>query len=228
MHLITSKNKMLLKRVSENEVLSQVLKIAIPVSLQSLVTSSFSLVDQMMTGSLGTNAIAAIAFANRVSLVFTMLIGAIASSASIMIAQYYGKKDMHGLSKSFFINIYYSLIVTVVFMIAVLFFPELIISFFTTDTAVIPIAVDYLRIIGISFLPLMLINILSPVFRNMGYNKHLLYISLSSLSVNAVLNYIFIFGKLGMPAMGVHGAAIATLISRIVETLGAIAIYIYI
>ncbi len=90
------------RRDSSNEIVSQFLKIAIPVSLQSLLTSSFALVDQIMIGNLGTISIAAVGFAGKIVMMFTMLMGAVSSTIQIMVSQYYGKKDTVGISKSFF------------------------------------------------------------------------------------------------------------------------------
>ena len=93
------------RRDSSNEIVSQFLKIVIPVSLQSILASSFALVDQIMIGNLSTTSIAAVGFASKIVVMFTMLMGAVSSTIQIMVSQYYGKKDTVGIIKSFFIRI---------------------------------------------------------------------------------------------------------------------------
>lgn len=194
-----------------------VLAIAVPVTLQSILQSSFGIVDQIMTGQLGSISIAGIGLASRFISVFTVLVAAIATTAGIMIAQYMGKREKRQVSRSFWINLLFALVIAIGFTVAGLAWAEQIMRIYTKDAAVCYAAAQYLRIISWSFVPIAIAALISPLLRCMEAAVLPLYAGIGSAVINTVLNYILIFGKGGFPRLGIKGAAIATVISQLVN-----------
>lgn len=191
-----------------------VLKIALPVTLQSLLQSSFSVVDQIMTGQLGSSSIAGIGLGGKFSSVYSVLVSAIAAVAGIMIAQYMGQKDQREVSRSFFVNMLLAAALAAVFTGVCMFFPRQVMGIYTKDVFTREIAADYLRIIAWSYLPMAVTTLLATLLRCMEAAFLPLYASIFGAVVNTGLNYVLIFGKLGFSELGVKGAAFATVISQ--------------
>lgn len=191
-----------------------VLKIALPVTLQSLLQSSFSVIDQVMTGQLGSTSIAGIGLGGKFSSIFSVLVSAIAAVAGIMIAQYMGKRDSREVSRSFFINMIMAVSLAVLFSIMCGIFPSQIMGLYTEDAMTKETAAEYIRILAVSYIPMAVGTLLSTLLRCMEAAVLPLYASIIAAAVNTGLNYVLIFGKFGFPKMGVNGAAIATVISQ--------------
>ncbi|MCH5248781.1 MAG: MATE family efflux transporter [Lachnospiraceae bacterium] len=194
-----------------------VLKIALPVTIQSLLQSSFSVVDQVMIGQLGSNSIAGIGLGGKFASLYSVVLAAIASAAGIMISQYMGRKDEKSVSKSFYINMLLSIGLAAVFMILCIIFPEIIMSAYTKDVITKTLAVKYIRILAISFLPMAISSILTMMLRCMEVAILPLYASIFALVLNTGLNYLLIFGKWIFPEMGVEGAALASVAAQIIS-----------
>jgi Na+-driven multidrug efflux pump len=144
-------------------------------------------------------------------------LASIASVTSILVSQYQGTKDKEGINNSFFSCLYMALAVLTAFMTACLFLPDRILSMYTLDTEMIQAAVPYFIVIAISFLPMTLTMEFSSLLRSIEKSKFPLYAGMISMLLNVIFNYIFIFGKLGMPRLGLLGAGIGTLLSRSIE-----------
>lgn len=193
-----------------------VLSIALPVTLQSLLQSSFSVIDQVMTGQLGSTSIAGIGLASKFSSLFSVLLSAVAAVAGIMIAQYIGKKDDKEVSRSFFVNFFVAVFVALFFTIICSLFPSWIMGAYTEDASTKEVAAGYLRIVAISYFPMVISTLFATLMRCMDAAVLPLCSSIFAAVVNTGLNYLLIFGKFGFPKMGVAGAAWATTISQIV------------
>lgn len=193
-----------------------VLSIALPVTLQSLLQSSFSVIDQVMTGQLGSTSIAGIGLASKFSSLFSVLLSAVAAVAGIMIAQYIGKKDDEGVSRSFFVNFLVAVLVALFFTVICSLFPSWIMGAYTKDMLTKEVAASYLRIVAISYFPMVISTLLATLMRCMDAAVLPLYSSIFAAIINTILNYLLIFGKFGFPKMGVEGAAWATVISQII------------
>lgn len=202
-----------------NTFLKTVCNIAIPVMLQCMLQSSFSMIDQIMVGQLGSVSIAAIGLAGKFSSIFSVVVSAIAAVAGIMIAQYIGRQEKKEVDKSFSVNLVAAIVLAVIFMILCVFIPQKIMGIYTKETQICEVAASYLRIIAITFLPIAGATLLSTMLRCMEKASLPLYASIIASIINTVLNYIFIFGKFGCKALGVEGAAIATAISQIANLL---------
>lgn len=195
----------------------EVVQIALPITLQSILQASYSLVDQVMVGTLGTLSIAGGGLVGKFSSLVTFTLASIASVTSILVAQYHGTKDKEGISKSFFSCLYMALAVMAVFIAACLCLPDGILSIYTTDVEMIAAAVPYFIVMAVSFIPMTLTMQFSALLRSIEKSKFPLYAGMAAMFLNVIFNYIFIFGKFGMPCLGLLGAGIGTLLSRSVE-----------
>lgn len=188
--------------------------IALPVTLQSLLQSSFGMVDQIMIGQLGSESIAGIGLGGKFASLYTVVLGAVAAAAGIMIAQYVGAADERGTTRGIYLNLFLGLILAGGFLAVCGFFPEQTMSLYTTDGGVRNRAAAYLRIYAFSF-PLTAISTIMAVFlRCVGKAAIPLAASFFSVLLNTWLNYVLIFGRGGFPAMGVQGAAVASVIAQ--------------
>lgn len=206
--------------MKENQMFrKEVLTIAVPVTLQSLLQSSFGVADQIMTGQLGSIRIAGIGLATKFTSLYSVLISAIAAGAGIMIAQYIGKNDQEEVGRSFFTNIAMAVLIAFLFTIMCGLFPAQIMQLYTNDANAVAVAADYLRIYAISLIPVVVSTMLSTYLRCMDAAALPLYTSVAAAVLNTVLNYIMIFGKFGCPAMGTDGAAWASVIAQVASCL---------
>lgn len=206
--------------MKENQLFrKEVLMIALPVTLQSLLQSSFGVVDQIMTGQLGSISIAGIGLAAKFTSLYTVVIAAIATGAGIMIAQYIGKEDEKEVGKSFFTNLVLAFMVAILFTGGSILFPERIMGIYIRDAETIEVAADYLKIYAVSYIPAAFSTLLSTYLRCAGAAALPLYTSVAAALLNTGLNYILIFGKLGCPVMGSNGAALASVIAQFVSCL---------
>ncbi|MDD6395950.1 MAG: MATE family efflux transporter [Firmicutes bacterium] len=196
-----------------------VFQIALPITVQSLVQASFSVIDQIMTGQLGSVSVAAIGLGGKFSSLFSVVVAAIATVAGIVFAQYIGSGDKNGVSRMFTINTAVISAISIVFQIFSMAIPFGIMSLYSKETATIAVAGGYLFIIAIGFLPQALSLLMSSLFRCQGNASFPLFASLAAAVINTALNYILIFGHMGMPRLGVDGAAIATTVARFAEFL---------
>lgn len=194
-----------------------VLKIALPITMQSLFQASFSVIDQIMTGQLGTVSIAAIGLGGKFSSLFLVVGAAIATVAGILIAQYVGSKDEEGVSRSFFVNLFVIGIIASFFTIISLIFPREIMSIYSKDNLTINKSAEYIKIISVGFIPMAFSLIISTLLRCKEKVKLPLYASVAAVISNTLLNYLLIFGVGPFPRLGVIGAALATTLSRIIE-----------
>lgn len=194
---------------------AELLQIAVPVTLQCLMQSSFSVVDQIMTGQLGSVSIAGIGLGGKFASIYSVVAAAAASVAGIMIAQYIGKKDNEEAGRSFYTNLAVSLLLAGLFTLFSVMIPSRILGLYTNDEAAVRAGAEYLKIYALSFLPVAVTSIFSAYLRCVQAAKVPLYAGLFASAANTVLNYILIFGKAGFPAMGVKGAAWASVLAQL-------------
>ena len=195
------------------------IRIAIPVALQSMLQSSFSMIDQIMVGQLGSTSIAAVGVAGKFAFLYSVVTGAVTAIAGIMISQYIGQKDQKAADRSLCVNLLVAGGIGLLFTILSLLFPEQIMQFYSDDADAVRYAASYLRIIAGTYLPIGVASTLSVMLRCNDRAKAPLYAAIISTLTNTGLNYILIFGKLGAPALGVQGAAIASVASQWVNVL---------
>lgn len=190
-------------------------KIAIPVTLQSMLQASFSIVDQIMIGQLGETNISAVGLCGNFSLIFSVVIGAVGTVAGILISQFIGAEDTKEAWCSFDVSIVCGIIISAMFLLAAGGFSTQILGLYTKDIGIINAGAVYFKIVAFSYIPMAVSNILSSWMRCKEHAAIPFLASFGAVAVNTGLNYLLIFGKFGFPCMGIKGAAIATLISQL-------------
>lgn len=201
--------------------------LAIPVALQSLITFLVSFADNLMVNSLGDAAVSGVYMGSQIQTFIQLFTSGISGAILIIAAQYWGKKDHGPIRKIIAIGVRISILVGVLFTLIVAAVPEQIIHFFTADGGVIEQGTIYLRWVCQSYIFFCVTQALISAMRSVEVARIGMLVSLASLFVNIGLNYVLIFGKLGFEPMGVKGAAIATVFSRITET-AVIVYYVFI
>jgi putative MATE family efflux protein len=195
----------------------KVLAIAVPFMLQQLITSSVNLLDNLMVGQLGDASIAGVAAANRFYFVAIFSLFGVNGAASIYMAQFFGAKRRAGVQQSFRFNLITGYLMVIPFIVIGSWHPEWIMRLFTQEADVVQQGALYLRMATLSYIPFAFSMVVSNAMRSLGETKLPLYISIVSVLSNAFLNYGLILGNFGFPALGVLGAAIATILSRTIE-----------
>lgn len=195
----------------------QLLRIGMPLALQQLVSSSITLVDNIMIGRLSDAAMAAVTHANQVSNLLLVCIFGITSAATAFTSQYWGKGELQPIRRTFGLALCCCAALGTVFLIASQLLTEQIIGLFAKEQAVFDMGVGYLRIVSWSYPLLTMTHAFTSVLRGTENVRLPATSAIIGICTNAVLNYIFIFGKLGVPAMGVEGAALATVIAQGVD-----------
>ena len=199
---------------SNDHFFQSVCALAIPVALQSMLQSSFSMVDQIMIGQLGEIQVAGVGLAGKFASIYAVLISAIGAAAGIMISQYLGQENNRGVRQSFFANLLLSGSIAGIFTAVCILFPERIMGAYTRDAQTRQTAAEYLALISGTFVPMAGAALLSTLLRCRERPRLPLYASIAAALLNTGLNYILIFGKLGLAPMGIKGAAIATVLSQ--------------
>lgn len=202
-----------------------VCNLAIPVALQSMLQSSFSIVDQIMIGQLGSVNVAGVGLAGKFAGIYSVVVAAFGSVAGIMISQYLGQKNRGEVKRSYYLNLFFALALAGIFTLVCVLLPEQIIGLYTADAATRTAAAKYLCIFSGTFFPMAGATLLATLFRCMEKASYPLYASIAAALANTVLNYILIFGKLGFVPMGAEGAAIASVISQLLNFLLMLGLY---
>lgn len=199
--------------------------ITLPIMFQSMATTLVNLVDNIMVGQLGGNAISAVATSNRLFMIITFMLWGIMGASSIFIAQYYGSNKEEEMKQSF----RFSLVATMSMMLPLIFimllFNDQIARFFVKDEAIVRLIKTYIPIMCIGYIPFTIAQNISSAMRAIGKIKIPVLTTVCGVITNTSLNYLLIFGNFGFPQLGVMGAAIATVTARIVEFLIIFTVY---
>lgn len=210
------------------------LTIAIPIIIQNLLTNLVSMADNIMVGQLGTNQMSGVAIINQLFFVFNLLVFGGMSGAGLFSAQYFGQKNHNGVRDVFRMKILIGIAIIAISLSVMIFLHEPLINMFLHEGSssgniqeTFNYAKNYLYIMVIGIAPFVISNCYNTTLKESGQTVVPMKAGVLAVVFDIVLNYIFIFGKLGFPAMGVVGAAIATVISRFVEC-GYLVIYTHI
>lgn len=189
----------------------------VPMILQNLLTLGTQMMDSIMLGQLGQNELSASSLANQPFFIFNLLIFGMASGSSVLNAQFWGKRDIRSIKIIISICLKVAFTVSILLAAVVMLFPRAVMAVYTNDQAVIELGAQYLQVIGWCYIFHGIASTLLTSIRSVGIVRVAVVDSVFALVCNTSLNYILIFGKLGFPALGVRGAAIATVITRIGE-----------
>lgn len=195
------------------------ISIALPIALQNLITFAVGMIDTLMLGRLGEVQLSAASISNNLFFILMILTFGLAGGSNIMISQYWGKEDVNSIHKILSIMYRVCVIMTGIFVVIALLFPRGFMSIYTSDQSIIEDGIGYLRIVSIGYIFYTLTNATIMMLRSVKTVKISLLVYSVSLVVNGFFNWVFIFGNLGAPALGVKGAAIGTVIARITEFL---------
>ena len=192
---------------------SSLVAIAIPISLQALLQNFVNMLDTIMIGRLGSVEIAAVGLGNQIFFILNMILFGITSGGGVFIAQFWGKKDLAGIRKSLGLMTLIAFVVSFIFTIVCLLIPNQLIRLYSPDPQVIKVGGSYLRFVCLSYVPTAISFSITLALRSTERVKLPLVCTSISLFTNLIANYLLIF----VAGLGVIGAAIATVISRIIE-----------
>ncbi|MCC6297975.1 MAG: MATE family efflux transporter [Anaerolineales bacterium] len=193
------------------------LALAVPVSLQQLITAGLNMIDVLMVGQLGETAVAALGLANQIFFLLILFIFGVTSGMSIFTAQFWGKGDAESIRKVLGICLSVAVSVAALFSLAAVFIPETLMSFYTEDREVIALGSDYLRIVGLSYVLMAISFAYISILRSITLVRLTVVVSVVALILKTAIGYTLIFGHFGLPALGVRGAAIGTAIGWTIE-----------
>ena len=194
-------------------------KIAIPISIQGVVSATLGLVDNLMVGSLGEAELAAVGIATQLFYIHYMLLFGFISGTATFMAQFYGTKDFRNIRKVIGFAMSAAVVAGMFFFLLGFGFTEQMLGIYTDDPAIIALAAPYVKVCSMTFFTLAVSFPLEMGFKATQQTKVPMIISIVVFTANVTLNYIFIFGKLGAPALGVTGAAVGTAVARTLEVL---------
>ena len=191
--------------------------LVLPLTLQNLMSAIVSASDAVMLGFLNQDSLSAVSLATQVQFVLNLFFVALTIGTTILAAQYWGKGDIAAVEKTLGIATQFSLLISFVFFTAALGCPSLLMRIFTNEAALIALGIPYLRIVSFSYLLMGFSQIYLCIMKNSGRTLRSTVYSSAAMLLNLLLNAMLIFGFAGIPALGIEGAAYATLIARLVE-----------
>jgi len=195
----------------------KLLALALPIIIQNLITNSLGLIDTFMVGTLGEGPLAGVTLANIPIFVVQLMMFGVQSGSSVLTSQYRGKGDYRSINRVMGISMYVAGSITLIFSLIVTLVPEWFIGLFGNDPEIVVTAVRYARIVCWSYFFDSFVLMYVGAHRSMGNPKRGLYILCVSMVANTFLNWVFIFGNLGAPRLEVEGAALATLLARMMS-----------
>ena len=212
------------KYIGDKNFYKMVLAITVPIMIQNGITNFVSLLDNIMVGQIGTEPMSGVAIVNQLIFVFNICIFGIVSGAGIFGAQFWGKKDYEGVRQTFRFKMISCLLIGCICIFLLKRFDSELISLFLHDggstgdiAQTLGYGKGYLSIILLGLIPFVVNQVYSSTLRETGETVLQMKAGIAAVIVNMMFNYVLIFGKLGLPALGANGAAIATVISRFVE-----------
>lgn len=200
---------------------SQMYKLLIPLVIQNLLNAAVSSSDVVMLNYVSQSSISAVSLAANYAQVLGSVFYGLGTGATLLCAQYYGKKDFRAIQAVQGIALRFSMAISAVFALAAFTVPQVLMRLFTNDAELISIGAGYLRIMGITYLCWGIIEVYMSVLRSIGRVTICLALNIMTFFLNIALNAVFIFGLLGAPKLGAVGVAIATAASRVVELVGS-------
>ena len=211
-------------KIKDRDFYKAFLTMTFTLAFQNLIVYGVNLADSVMMGAYSETALSGVGICNNIQFLLMMAVTGTCNGMTVIASQYWGKDDKKNIKSVSAVSVWVSIAFAVALTLACAFAPETVIRLFTDKEAVIVQAVKYLDIIKYTYLIYALTTVLLAILRSVETVKIGFYVSLSSFAINILLNYTLIYGKFGMPEMGVRGAAVATLVARAIE-LAVVVIY---
>ncbi|MDD6627876.1 MAG: MATE family efflux transporter [Lachnospiraceae bacterium] len=205
----------------------QIMRLVIPIIIQNLLSASVNSADVVMLNYVGQSSISAVSLAANYAGVLFMVYYGLGTGASMLSAQYWGKKDLQAIRVVEGIALRFSIVISLCFSAFALFAPELMMKLFTNDAELIAIGAGYLRVMSLTYFCWGIIEIYLAVLRSIGRVTVSMVLNVLAFSLNILLNAVFIFGLFGAPKLGATGVAIATATSRVVELISCILVSLF-
>ncbi|MBS7009124.1 MAG: MATE family efflux transporter [Anaerostipes sp.] len=193
------------------------MSLVIPMAMQNLINTGVSACDVFMLGRVGETVLSASSLARQVQYIMSLFLFGLTSGATVLTAQYWGKGDKKAIERILAMGMRMAVTVTLIFTLASLLIPGSLIRIFTNEPEVIKEGIKYLRIVAFSYIAAGITDVYLYIMRSVERIRVATAVYLSSLICNVILNAVFIFGMFGCPAMGIQGAALATLLARFLE-----------
>lgn len=212
---------MLKINTKNNELAQQMLKLVVPIAIQQFMLALVSATDALMLGFVNQESLSAVSLAGQIQFILNLFISGIAAGCGIIIAQYWGKKDVNSIEKVMPVALYINVIFGGLFTVLALTIPGSLMTLFTNDAILIANGSSYLRAVAFSYVLCGISQIYLILLKNIGYASLSSKISSTAVVINICLNTVLIFGFLGAPKLGIVGAAYATVTARIVELIWA-------
>ena len=213
--------------VKEKSFYKLILSIAVPVVLQNMITIGVNIMDTLMLGNYGEVQLSASSLANEFINIYHIMCMGMSMGAAVLTAQYYGAGNNPSLKKIVTIVLRMGLVIAAAFTVVTLLFPEELMRLYTPDEAVIEKGVLYFRISAVTYVLLGVSLILTNILRTVHQVRFPLVLSIVTFFVNVFFNWVFIYGRLGPPEMQIEGAALGTVIARLVEC-GSLVTYFFV
>lgn len=210
--------------IKDKKFYRSVAALALPLALNNVLAFAVQMLDSVMVGTLGDVAVSAVSLSGQPYFIFTVLVYGLGSGGAMLIAQYWGKKDLSAIRQVLGMMFATMFVVAVLYASACIIFPSAIMSIYSKDAAVIAMSIPYLRVVAISYVLNALVNCYVSALQAKGDVKITTAIYTMSFGVNCFFNYALIFGHFGFPQLGIVGAAIGTIAARLFEF---VAIIIY-
>lgn len=191
--------------------------LVIPIAAQNFMTAIVSASDALMLGLQGQTSLSTVSLATQIQFVLTLFYWALTIGATVLAAQYWGKEDADSVEQVLAITLRFSVAISFLFFLAAAFCPEMLMRIFTSEAELIKPGVSYLRIVSGSYLCMGISQVYLCIMKNSGRTLRSTIYGSTAVVLNLILNGILIFGLFGLPEMGIQGAALATLLARIVE-----------
>lgn len=191
--------------------------LALPMVLQNLITTALGFVDTFMVGLVGSNELSAVTAANTPIFLLQCSIFGLMSGLSVLVTQYWGRQDMRSINRCLGVVLYIGLGISSAAALVLFLFPTPIMSIVTNNPLLIELGAPYLQLVGIGYIFNSVSSVYVSLQRSTENPAFGMMLFGTSMLANTLMNYIFIFGKFGAPAMGVTGAALATMLSRVLE-----------
>lgn len=201
----------------DREFYTKLRRLGVPIALQSLMLAAVAAGDAIMLGRVTQNSMAAVSLATQIQFVQNMILSAVTAGGAILGAQYWGKGDTRTINDIFLMMLKLSGIPSLLFCLGCLLMPNALMLVFTHDPELIQIGAGYLRIAGWSYLLTGISQCYLTVMKVTDHASSTAWVSSLAVVLNILLNAVFIFGLMGLPAMGANGAALATLLARVIE-----------